>query len=422
MGRCTCDVESIRLTLTLADNGVEAFHGSQAGLVLDWGALGAAQSKADLAGLARVEGQLVCIGELCACGIRAHGIFLAIDNKAMKGIFGVGGDVVGSKECLEVGLIVGVQRFWCAQRFPVCSVGCGHGKDGERLESVVASGGRQKRLALERGTLDRRLARAALVAAAPHPRVAEPKSWQHIDRCRRGARVGDTEPRNNIVVILLGILGDHIPHALLQHSRVFQLVLGVRARAAAVGLDQRRIRELGLRVLVQCSHVAVRGGRVEVVVELLAIFAMVALGAGEPKEALLQDRILVVPESDAKTKPALTVTDAKQSILSPPICTRASVIVRKIPPACTIGRVVLAHSAPLPLRKIWSPPLPVFLASSVLCQPRRLAVHVNKRSVTSKQTVVPIGTFKTKSQTSKQEKKRHQSKSKSKEVSAHKPT
>src|SRR5205814_6726724 len=47
---------------------------------------------------------------------------------------------------------------------------------------------------------------------------------------------------------------------------------------------------------------------------------------------------------------------------------------RKVVPAVAVLRVVLAHGAPLALREVSAPALPILLASSVLRQARRLRV------------------------------------------------
>ena len=61
-------------------------------------------------------------------------------------------------------------------------------------------------------------------------------------------------------------------------------------------LEQLRVGELGVRVLVELLHVRVRGRGVEVEPVLLDVLAVVALGVRQAEEALLEDRVLPVPE------------------------------------------------------------------------------------------------------------------------------
>jgi hypothetical protein len=76
----------------------------------------------------------------------------------------------------------------------------------------------------------------------------------------------------------------------------------------------------------------VSGGAVEIVVALLAVFAVVALIAGEAEEALLEDGIAAVPESDGEADLLAPVADASQAVLIPAVRLRAGLIVRKIFP------------------------------------------------------------------------------------------
>ena len=62
-------------------------------------------------------------------------------------------------------------------------------------------------------------------------------------------------------------------------------------------------------------------GGVEVVVALLAVLTVVPLRTRQTKETLLEDGVLLVPESHRETETALSVADAQQAVLSPSIGT-----------------------------------------------------------------------------------------------------
>ena len=62
-----------------------------------------------------------------------------------------------------------------------------------------------------------------------------------------------------------------------------QLQLGLGAPAPPPRVDQRPVRELGLRVLVERLVVRVRGGGVEVEVALLHVLAVISFRAGQAK-------------------------------------------------------------------------------------------------------------------------------------------
>lgn len=59
--------------------------------------------------------------------------------------------------------------------------------------------------------------------------------------------------------------------------------------------------------------------RIQIVVELLDILAVVALGAGETEETLLEDRILPVPECETEAETPEAVTETEEPVLTPPV-------------------------------------------------------------------------------------------------------
>ena len=64
---------------------------------------------------------------------------------------------------------------------------------------------------------------------------------------------------------------------------------------------------------------------------------------GDAEQALFEDGIDTVPESDGKAQLAVVVADASQSIFSPAVDAGASVLVRKVRPGVAVPRVVLPH-------------------------------------------------------------------------------
>lgn len=85
------------------------------------------------------------------------------------------------------------------------------------------------------------------------------------------------------------------------------------------------------------------GGRVEVVVELLHVFAVVSLVAGDTKEAFLEDAVLAIPEGEAETKTLVVVGNTTETVFTPPVYARAGVLVREMAPCVAVRRVILAY-------------------------------------------------------------------------------
>src|SRR5258708_829117 len=117
-------------------------------------------------------------------------------------------------------------------------------------------------------------------------------------------------------------------------------------------LDQPLIRIRPLRVLVQRLHVGVSRRGIEIEIRLLHVLAMVSLVPCEPKQALLENRILPVPDPQSKAHPPLPVADAQQAVLAPPVSPAARVVMREVFPALACRRIVLTDRAPLTLGQV----------------------------------------------------------------------
>ena len=175
---------------------------------------------------------------------------------------------------------------------------------------------------------------AALVLAAPDPRVAVPQRRQQVNpSCLRPA-VGSRNANEDIHRAGFGVLGVDVPVlALVEDASILQLKLRLRDSSPLVLLHQPAVGVGRLRVLVQGLHVGVRGGGVQVVVALLRVLAVVALRPRQPKDALLEDGVLLVPECEGEAEAALSVGDAHQPVLPPPVGPGAGVLMREVLPA-----------------------------------------------------------------------------------------
>jgi hypothetical protein len=63
----------------------------------------------------------------------------------------------------------------------------------------------------------------------------------------------------------------------------------------------------------------VRRRRVEIVVVLFDIFAVVALAVGQTKEPLFEDRVLTVPQRQRKAEQLFVVGETGQPVFAPRI-------------------------------------------------------------------------------------------------------
>src|SRR5207249_8524636 len=118
--------------------------------------------------------------------------------------------------------------------------------------------------------------------------------------------------------------------AVLEDAGVDQLELSVLLSAAPALLDEPGVGIIALRVVVERPQIRGGGRRVVVEVALLHVLAVVALGAGEAEQPLLQDRVATVPERDGEAEAALAVREAEQPVLAPAVPAAARVVVGKI--------------------------------------------------------------------------------------------
>src|SRR5262249_29790420 len=98
------------------------------------------------------------------------------------------------------------------------------------------------------------------------------------------------------------------------------------------------------------------------------VFAMVPLLVGQAEEALLEDRVVLVPERDGQTDVLEAVAEPGESIFVPAIGAAASVIVGEEAPGIAMGAVVLADGAPGPFGEVGPAAFPVGAARRTLAQ------------------------------------------------------
>ena len=218
-----------------------------------------------------------------------------------------------------------------------------------------------RRLRLD-GSAGRRIWRAA---AGRRRRVPQDQVLRNQSVGRRwsgaasGPRLVARDADQDVVGRGLGVLDRDVEVAILgEDAGVEQLVLGLRpCRAARFSATSSAYGKARCGYLYSTFHVRVRRRGVEVEVVLLDVLAVVALGAGQAEQPLLEDRVAPVPERQREAEPPLVVGDAEQAVLAPAVGARAGVVVREVVPGRAVWRVVLAHGAPLALGQV-RPPAP----------------------------------------------------------------
>ena len=197
------------------------------------------------------------------------------------------------------------------------------------------------------------------IVLSPRPGVPEPQRRQQPKPGRFRPAIVNGDADEHVFRAFLGVLHEHVKvPVVVKHARIEQFVLELLPRPSPVRLDQVAVGKLPLRVLVQILHVGVRGSAVDVEVVLLHVLPMVRLAVGEPEQALLQDRVALVPQREGKAQPLLVIADPPQPVLAPPVGPGARLVMGEIIPGVAVLAVVLADRAPLPLAEVGSPFLP----------------------------------------------------------------
>lgn len=295
---------------------------------------------------------------LGALGLGRNGVFIAMDQVAMKGVLDVGTRIGGAAEALGVGVVFGEKPFQLRPR---------RGRIDQKAELAQ----RVMQSAQSLGNADDDwFAGKVFPIDVPAPGIAKPQGRQDVDGRGGRAAIGDGDAPKNVFRAALGNFLDDIEIAtFFENPHVRQLQLGSGASEALVFLTDLGVGIAGLRIFVEGLGVGMGGRGIEVVIALLHVLAVVPLVSAEPEQAFLENRVLPVPKRRGETKPALAVRPPLQAIFSPAVGAAARMIVRKRSPAVAVVGIVLAHSPPLALAQVRSPAPPLLPASLVLRQP-----------------------------------------------------
>ena len=153
------------------------------------------------------------------------------------------------------------------------------------------------------------------IVTTPRPGVAEPERREDVQRRGVGPAVRRLDQDADVVRRAFRVRELDIEVArLLEHPGVDQLELVELTAAPSISLDQRGVGELTLGVLVQPPHERVSRRRVECPPVLLGILAVVALGVRQAVEALLQDRVVRVPEREREAEVLPVVADPAEAV------------------------------------------------------------------------------------------------------------
>jgi len=73
---------------------------------------------------------------------------------------------------------------------------------------------------------------------------------------------------------------------------------------------------------------------------------MIAFRPSQPEQALLQNRIMAIPEGERQAKTLVIVGNSGYAVLGPAIRPRSGMIMREVIPSRPIGAVIFARISP----------------------------------------------------------------------------
>ncbi|MNS00088.1 hypothetical protein D3C72_313310 [compost metagenome] len=195
-----------------------------------------------------------------------------------------------------------------------------------------------------------------LAVGHPAPGVARPELRQYVQARRLISAVVHRDTHEDVVGRVFGVLHCYVEvSVVLEHTRVENLVLGVRQSTTGVFRDQVGVGKFGLRVFVEHAHVGMARYAIDMEIQLLDVFAVVAFGVVQAEQTFLENRVPLVPQPQSQTPVLSLVGEPRQPVLAPAISATAGMVVGKIAPGIAIGAVVLAHRAPLTFTQIRPP-------------------------------------------------------------------
>ena len=193
-------------------------------------------------------------------------------------------------------------------------------------------------------------------AGLPGPGVAEPQGGQDVDPVGRRPGVLHRDPQHQVVRPGLGVGRPPPPSSrCVEDAGVQQLVLRVGLAPAAVLCHQVGVGEGLLGVVVAPAQPGVAGQGVQVPPVVLGVLPVVALAAGEPEHALLEDGVAPVPQGQGQAQALVEVADPGHAVLVPAVGAGAGVVVGEGVPGAAVRGVVLPHRAPGPLGEVGAP-------------------------------------------------------------------
>src|SRR5262249_83461 len=110
-------------------------------------------------------------------------------------------------------------------------------------------------------------------------------------------------------------------------------------------------------------------------VVFLDVLAVVRLAIGQPEQSFFNNGIFAIPQSQGETEMQSVVGYAGQTVFSPAVSPRTSLVVAEVVPRIPGVTGILPYRSPLSLTEIGPPLLPTSFLSPILFKSQLFSVH-----------------------------------------------
>ena len=203
----------------------------------------------------------------------------------------------------------------------------------------------------------------------PRPGIAKPNLREQVEQRLVGTPIAGGDLHQEVVRGILCVFHNDIEiTVIVKDAGIDQFELFRVPSPAAILIHQPPVRKLPLRVFVEHFQVGMRRGCIQKIIQFLHILAVVPLGVGQPKETLLEDWVVAIPQHQREAQALQVIAEPGNAILPPAKRPASGLVVGNIIPGVPVGAVILANRSPLALAQIRPPAAPILHAKSLRFQ------------------------------------------------------
>src|SRR6185437_3508846 len=152
-------------------------------------------------------------------------------------------------------------------------------------------------------------------STSPRPSIAEPQSGQEMKGRNIRTAVDRADADQNVFDGSFCIFHEHVEiTVLVKNSGIYQLELRVFARSLTIFRNELLVWKSGLRIFVEAFEVRTGGGRIEIKIIFLDVFAVVPFSVAQSEETLFQNGVAFIPQGQSEGDALMAVAESGDSV------------------------------------------------------------------------------------------------------------